>query len=91
MESSGTKQKPEQEKSTVPVGIPTELPFKVKSEAKSKRRQFKPVKKIIEGEGYDKMPLDVPTSAPFPAQLNRSASRHVAVLRSDVEILRCCS
>mmetsp|Transcript_49332 Transcript_49332/g.117371 ORF Transcript_49332/g.117371 Transcript_49332/m.117371 type:complete len:205 (+) Transcript_49332:88-702(+) len=61
VESSGTKQKPEQEKSTVPVGIPTELPFKVKSEAKSKRRQFKPVKKIIEGEGYDKMPLDVPT------------------------------
>jgi len=48
------------------VAIPAELPFKVRSEAKSKRRQFKPVKKIIEGEGYDKMPLDVPTSASHP-------------------------
>ena len=48
------------------MAIPAELPFKVRSEAKSKRRQFKPVKKIIEGEGYDKMPLDVPTSASHP-------------------------
>ena len=45
-----------------PVPVPTSLPFK-RSTVKdtSKRRPWKALKKIIEGEAYERLPIDVPT------------------------------
>ena len=45
-----------------PVAVPTSLPFK-RSTVKdtSKRRPWKALKKIIEGEAYERLPIDVPT------------------------------
>ena len=45
-----------------PIAVPTSLPFK-RSTVKdtSKRRPWKPLKKIIEGESYERLPIDVPT------------------------------
>lgn len=55
------------------VAVPTELPFKTKKEKEIKRGRgkFKAVKKIIEEEGYDKMPIDTPTfkTTPQPPSL----------------------
>ena len=45
-----------------PVPVPSKLSFK-RSTVKdpSKRRPWKALKKIIEGESYDRLPIDVPT------------------------------
>jgi len=45
-----------------PVAVPEKLPFK-RSTVKdpSKRRPWKQLKKIIEGEAYERLPIDLPT------------------------------
>lgn len=51
-----------QQEAVDPVPVPTNLPFK-KSTIKdtSKKRQWKALKKVLEAEVADKLPLDVPT------------------------------